>query len=55
MIRETLTADTQHEVIALKDLYFRKYDPAGYGTSATEPKIVNDKWSITVSRFNSCD
>lgn len=55
MIHETLTADTLHEVVALKDLYFRNYNPAGYGTTSTEPKIIKDKWTITVSRFISCD
>ena len=55
MIHETLTADTRHEVFTLRDLYFRKYDPAGYGTSSTEPKITDNKWTIAVSRFNSCD
>lgn len=55
MIYETLTADTLYEVIALKDLYFRKYHPAGYGTTAAGPNLKNEKWVITVSRFESCD
>lgn len=55
MITEILEAETEHEVIALKNKYFDKFHPSGYGTTATKPLIHNGVWIIKVSRFNSCD
>jgi hypothetical protein len=54
MIQETLTAATYEEICKLKDAYFSKYHPAGYGTMATKPVFKNDQWSILVDRAKSC-
>lgn len=57
MKNETLTANTEQELEQLINDYKRKYPEAGYGTTFTQSYFhpQNQKWTVHVKRFETCD